>query len=230
MIHTYSLVHDDLPAMDDDDLRRGLPTCHRKFGEAMAILVGDGLQALAFQVLASEYPPRVAASACRELAIAAGPVGMVGGQVDDLSWEGRIDAGRNIDPDIDHLERIHLRKTGALFGACLRIGQIVAEMAPPDGVDIAKRRCLDDYGRCLGLLFQITDDLLDANGSEAATGKRVGKDAARGKLTYPGLLGIDESRRRAESVAAGAIAAIQPLGANADPLGNLVVALISRDR
>src|SRR5439155_9895584 len=157
MIHTYSLIHDDLPAMDDDDLRRGLPTCHKRFGEALAILAGDALQALAFQVLAEGYPPATAAACCRELAHAAGAAGMVGGQVEDLAWEKR---GGTL-PD---LENIHGRKTGALFRACLRLGAWAAlgEQAGGPPVDLLDR--LDGYGRCFGLAFQITDDLLDVEG------------------------------------------------------------------
>jgi geranylgeranyl diphosphate synthase type II len=227
MIHAYSLIHDDLPAMDDDDLRRGRPTCHKVYGEAMAILAGDALQALAFQVLAEGYAPGTAAACCRELARAVGAAGMVGGQVDDLSWEtAAADApGR----DLDELERVHLRKTGALIRACLRLGAIAAH-APSGDVPAELLRRLDDYGRCLGLAFQIVDDLLDVEGHADQTGKRVGKDAARGKLTYPGFLGVEESRRRAERLGQEARDAVAPLGPAALRLTELVAFVLERDR
>lgn len=218
MVHTYSLVHDDLPAMDDDDLRRGRPTCHKAYGEAMAILAGDALLTLAFQVLAEKYPGDIAAACCRELALGAGAGGMVGGQALDLFWENRHDGG------IQELESVHAGKTGALFRACLRIGGRVALAKEPV---IA---ALDEFGRCFGLMFQVTDDLLDVNGSSATAGKRVGKDADRGKLTYPGLLGVDESRRRAEDLCAQAVTAVEPLGPAAVPLRDLARTVCTRDR
>jgi geranylgeranyl diphosphate synthase type II len=223
MVHTYSLIHDDLPAMDDDDLRRGQPTCHKQFGEALAILAGDALLTLAFQVLAEGYPPATAAACCRELARGAGAAGMVGGQVDDLAWERK----GGILADLEHL---HARKTGALFRACLRLGVLAAngeKQAPPDSGVMEE---LDAYGRCFGLLFQITDDLLDVEGSAGATGKRVGKDAARGKLTYPGFLGVAESRRRAEQLGREAQAHLLPLGRDGERLASLVRLILERNR
>src|SRR5262245_2471938 len=190
MVHVYSLIHDDLPAMDDDDLLRGLPTCHKKFSEATAILAGDALLTLAFQVLAEAYPSATGAACCADLARAAGAAGMVGGQADDLSWEGG-------ERTLAELEFLHARKTGALIGSCLRLGARVAYARHPGGVPRTVLELLDGYGRALGLAFQITDDLLDVTGAAEEVGKRVGKDAARGKLTYPGLLGVEESRRRA---------------------------------
>src|SRR5438105_3051553 len=184
LVHTYSLIHDDLPALDNDDLRRGRPTCHKVFGEAMAILAGDALLTLAFEVLADRYPPAIAAGCCLELARGAGARGMVGGQVLDLAWEKRSDGA------IDDLEAVHAGKTGALFRAALKIGGIVADASA------AKVVALDRFGRAFGLMFQITDDLLDVEGDAGRAGKRLGKDARRGKLTYPGLLGLDESRRK----------------------------------
>jgi geranylgeranyl diphosphate synthase type II len=223
MIHTYSLIHDDLPAMDDDDLRRGLPTCHKKFGEALAILAGDALLTMAFLALAEGYPPATAVACCRELARGAGACGMVGGQVDDLAWEKR--GGSLAD-----LEALHARKTGALFRACLRLGALAAQGERPGGPDPTLIEALDGYGRCFGLAFQITDDLLDVESSAERAGKRVGKDAARGKLTYPGFLGAAESRGRAERLCREAEEQLRPLGVAGDRLAALVGMVRARDR
>jgi geranylgeranyl diphosphate synthase type II len=229
MVHAYSLIHDDLPAMDDDDLRRGQPTCHKKFGEALAILAGDALLTLAFQVLAEGYPPAAASSCCRELARAAGAAGMVGGQADDLAWE-RADAAQAGRPRTAlGLEDLHARKTGALIRASLRLGALAAH-ARRDGPPPELLERLDAYGRCLGLAFQITDDLLDVEGDAEQTGKRVGKDAARGKLTYPGFLGVPESRRRAERLGREAREQVRPLGPAAGRLLALVELVLDRDR
>jgi geranylgeranyl diphosphate synthase type II len=240
MIHTYSLIHDDLPAMDDDDLRRGVPTCHKKFGEALAILAGDALLTLAFQVLAQDYAPRTAAACCLALAQGSGAVGMVGGQVEDLAWERANESTRAAkDPlfprteqphTLEALEHIHRHKTGALFRACLKLGVLAVQGerdAGPDG-DLLDR--LDTYARCFGLVFQITDDLIDVEGNVANTGKQVGKDAARGKLTYPGLLGIEDSRQRARDLARHAADAIAPLGMGKEPLLALMDYVLTRDR
>jgi geranylgeranyl diphosphate synthase type II len=226
MIHAYSLIHDDLPAMDDDDLRRGQPTCHKKFGEAMAILAGDALQALAFQLLTDGYPAPTAAACCRELAHGAGAAGMVGGQVDDLAWESDTPGERTL----EGLEQLHLRKTGALFRAALRMGVWVAHANHSTSPNPDMMRRFDAYGRCLGLAFQITDDLLDVEGDAGQTGKRVQKDAARGKLTYPGFLGAAESRRRAERLCREAREHMQPLGAAANRMLALVSYVLERDR
>jgi len=220
MVHTYSLIHDDLPAMDDDDLRRGRPTNHKVYGEALAILAGDALLALAFELLASRVtPPTVAAACCQALAKAAGPAALVGGQADDLAAEVQAS-----DSPLQALESIHLRKTGAMLCVSLRLGGLVAG-ATPGQLDK-----LDAYGRRLGLAFQIMDDLLDVRGEEAATGKRVGKDSGRGKLTYPGLLGADESRRRAQTLIAEACAELSSFGAAADGLDALARYVLERDR
>jgi geranylgeranyl diphosphate synthase type II len=226
MIHTYSLIHDDLPAMDDDDLRRGQPTCHRKFGEALAILAGDALLTLAFQVLAEGYPPATAASCCRVLARGAGAAGMVGGQVQDLASENDQDRHRTLEA----LESIHAHKTGALFRACLRLGVYGAQGERPGGPEAEILRGLDRFGRCFGMVFQITDDLLDVEGTAQDTGKRVGKDAARGKLTYPGLLGIAESRQRACQFAQEGGDHLRPLGARAVRLSALLAWVLSRKK
>jgi geranylgeranyl diphosphate synthase type II len=223
MVHTYSLIHDDLPAMDDDDLRRGLPTCHKKFGEALAILAGDALLTLAFGVLAEAYPPGIAAPCVRELARGAGAAGMVGGQVDDLAEEKAGTNGRLTD-----LERIHAHKTGALFRACLRIGYWIARGEQDSDVRILEG--LDGYGRCFGQAFQITDDLLDVESTQELTGKRVGKDAAKGKLTYPGLIGIEASRKKAQEQAEQAVRHLSPLGRSGEKLALLVQWIVKRDR
>jgi geranylgeranyl diphosphate synthase, type II len=222
MIHCYSLVHDDLPEMDDDDLRRGRPTCHKVYGEANAILVGDALQALAFETLARGLrPAEVAVQCIAALAEAAGAAELVGGQADDLATtkEGSIGAASTL----EELEAIHERKTGAMFVVSLRLGAIVA------GGNRKQQEQLEDYGRKLGLAFQIADDLLDVEGSEAKTGKRVGKDSHRGKLTFPSLLGSEESRRRAEQLIDEACAAIAPLGAAAERLTALARYVLERN-
>ncbi len=187
-LHTYSLIHDDLPAMDDDDLRRGKPTCHVAFGEAHAILAGDGLQAEAFAVLASDasMPAEARVEAISLLAEASGWRGMVGGQALDLEGEGLETYG------LDHLKTIHRLKTGALLRASLEIGAVLG------GADGALREALRSAGAWLGLAFQIQDDILDATATEADLGKRAGKDAGRGKITYPSLLGLDGARKALE--------------------------------
>lgn len=226
MIHAYSLVHDDLPAMDDDDLRRGRPTCHRAFDEATAILCGDALQPLAFEVLAGGLPPHVAGRACLLLARAAGPEALVGGQVDDLAlergWTAPMDTAAPA-ATTTWMERIHRRKTGALFRAALGLGGLAVE------ADDAALATLDRYGRAFGLCFQIADDLLDAEGDEAAVGKRVGKDAGRGKLTYPTVLGLEEARERAVCLAQEAAAAAADLGDAAVELAALAHWIVTRD-
>jgi geranylgeranyl diphosphate synthase type II len=242
MVHTYSLVHDDLPAMDDDDLRRGLPTCHKKYGEALAILAGDALLTLAFEVVGRGYGPRTAAVSVVELAAGAGAAGMVGGQVLDLAAEGRLSptlppvgegaGGRGRfgpgEGSVGLLEAIHRRKTGALFRAAVRLGVYAAQGERPAGADPATLAAAADYADALGLLFQVTDDLLDAEGCATKAGKRVGKDAGRGKLTYPGLLGVEESRRRAADLGREAVAAAGRL--KSGPLARLAEYVVERDR
>jgi geranylgeranyl diphosphate synthase type II len=219
LVHTYSLIHDDLPAMDDDDLRRGRPTCHKAFDEATAILAGDGLLTLAFEVIARHTHPAEAAAACvRALAEGAGPAGMVGGQMADLQAEGRTDG------TVAALEAIHRRKTGALLRAALRMGALAAG-APEPVV-----RALDAYGVGVGLAFQIVDDLLDVHGDEVKLGKRVGKDSGLGKWTYPGFLGVEGSRQRARQSAEEAVAALASLGDRGARLKALALGLLERDR
>lgn len=233
LVHCYSLVHDDLPAMDDDELRRGRPTCHKKFGEALAILAGDALLTLAFDVMARQIrPSELAVASCRELAAAAGACGMVGGQTDDMSFE----AGTAVPSDlpesgspsrkqpIDMLESMHARKTGALLRACLRLGGLAATASTDE------MHALDLYGQRIGLLFQITDDLLDVQGTESVAGKRVGKDQGRGKLTFPQFLGTDASRRRARLLFDEASAAVVPLGRRGELLVELARSILERDR
>ncbi len=227
MVHAYSLIHDDLPAMDDDDLRRGRPTVHKRFGEALAILTGDALLTLAFQTLAEEYSSTVGAGCCLELARAAGACGMVGGQVDDLMWEGKV-AGPARVPTVEALQTIHAAKTGALFRACLRMGWLVARGTERDDDLFPELQALDEYSHCFGLVFQITDDLLDVEGDVVTTGKRVGKDAARGKLTYPGLLGTASSREQASRLAEQARMAIRCLGEAGAGLAWMIDMLLTR--
>jgi geranylgeranyl diphosphate synthase type II len=223
MVHAYSLVHDDLPAMDDDDLRRGRPTCHKVFGEAVAILVGDALLARAFEVLASEVqPPATAVRCCNVLSHAAGATALVGGQAADL--QGIEQPGEGIQAALFDLESIHRRKTGALFVASLELGGLVG------GADAEQQMALATYGRKLGLAFQITDDLLDVSGNQAAVGKRVAKDEKRGKLTFPALLGADESRHRAQQLIEEACAMIELFGPRAQPLQALARFVASRER
>ncbi len=229
MIHTYSLIHDDLPAMDDDDLRRGRATCHRAFDEATAILAGDGLLTLAFELVARELEPAAAIRCVRILAEAAGPSGMVAGQMADLQAEGRTETGGDgeateVPETLAALEAIHRRKTGALLRAPLRMGGVIAG-APDRFID-----ALDRYGKAVGLAFQIVDDLLDVRGDETKLGKRVGKDSELGKWTYPRFLGIDGSCRRARQLADEAVAALEPLGSGGDYLRSLALALLERDR
>jgi geranylgeranyl diphosphate synthase type II len=217
MIHAYSLIHDDLPAMDDDDMRRGRPSCHAKFGEATAILAGDGLLAQAFQTLADELPAEKAAKCIAILAKAAGPTALVGGQMADLEQESSEFNGDEV-----LLRAIHRRKTGALFLASIQMGGVISSAGSEQ---IEK---LETYGKNIGLVFQITDDLLDWQGEEAAMGKRVGKDEAKGKLTFPGLLGTDASKSEAARLTETAIAAIAELGDKSAPLVSLANYVLER--
>ena len=219
MIHAYSLIHDDLPCMDDDDLRRGRPTCHKAFDEATAVLAGDALLTYAFEVVARYVQPAAAAVGCvRELAFAAGPSGMVGGQMADLQAEGRSDGSA------EELEHIHRRKTGALLRASLKMGAITAGASPE------QLEAVDRYGQAVGLAFQIVDDLLDVEGTEEATGKRVGKDQGLNKWTYPRFWGVEGSRAKALLLADQAARALEPLGERGSALRALAWTLLERDR
>jgi geranylgeranyl diphosphate synthase type II len=217
MVHAYSLIHDDLPAMDNDDLRRGRPTCHKVFGEAMAILAGDALLAAAFESLAKGVrPPALAAECCAVLAEAAGAGQLVGGQADDMAAA--------IDCTLEALESMHGRKTGAMIAASLVLGAMTAGADPP------RINALADYGRRLGLAFQIVDDLLDVRGDEQAVGKRLQKDAREGKRTFPALIGVDASVRRAEQLVREACAALEPFGPEANDLRALAGYVLERNR
>ena len=219
LIHTYSLVHDDLPAMDDDDLRRGRPTCHVKFGEAAAVLAGDALQALAFQSIAEDesLDASLRVRLVSELARAAGtPEGMVAGQAHDLAAETRADVGAA------ELELIHRRKTGALIAAAARAGALVAGASPRE-LD-----ALTEYARDLGLLFQITDDLLDVTATAHDLGKTPGKDARSQKATYPALHGLEAARARAAEVYADACAALDATGRPTALLRSLARLILER--
>lgn len=218
MIHTYSLIHDDLPAMDDDDLRRGRPTCHKVYGEASAILAGDALLAYAFEVISkTEAPGACVARCCGELAHAAGPAQLVGGQASDLEAEGH-------EGTIEQLESIHRRKTGAMFVISLRLGGLVGEASEE------QLAALTTYGETVGLAFQIVDDLLDCEVSTEEMGKRTQKDAKKGKLTFPRLLGVAESRWRAESLIAKGKSALSPFGRGGERLAELATYILERKR
>jgi geranylgeranyl diphosphate synthase type II len=207
MIHAYSLIHDDLPAMDNDDLRRGQPTCHVKFGEANAILAGDALQALAFQTIAANSPsPTIAADCVRILADAAGCAGMVGGQADDM----REELGFKPPNAEQWLLEIHRRKTGAIIRAALEMGASVA------GANENQRESLKSYGEHFGLAFQITDDLLDCSGNEAEVGKRLRKDSEQNKLSWTVVHGIEKSKSDAAKAVEAAIKSIEQFGNPSD--------------
>ncbi|MCP3979887.1 MAG: polyprenyl synthetase family protein [bacterium] len=221
MLHTYSLVHDDLPAMDDDDLRRGRPTLHKVFGDAVAVLAGDALHTLAFEIL-GRYPERDDRSSYRAdavvtLARAAGVAGMVGGQIADLEAEGRP-------PDGERLRWIHRHKTGALFSASAEIGALAA------GAGLPAREALARFGAAVGLAFQIADDILDETSTAEALGKTPGKDMAVGKATYPALYGLDASRAAAREIIAEGVAGLREHGLISDPLDSLAEAAVARSR
>ncbi|WP_425614551.1 polyprenyl synthetase family protein [Anatilimnocola sp. NA78] len=216
-IHTYSLIHDDLPAMDNDELRRGLPTCHVAYGEATAILAGDALLAQAFELIARDIqPPAVAAKCVLELAVAAGAGNLVGGQQDDLHPQ-------HLAQNLAGLERIHRRKTGAMIEVSLRLGGLIA------GANQEQLQGLSQYGQCLGLAFQIVDDLLDLGGDESKMGKKTRKDSDAGKLTYPGLIGEDASRERASRLIAEARQAVAVFAPRATHLEALARYVLERN-
>ncbi len=220
LVHTYSLIHDDLPALDNDDFRRGLPTCHKQFGEALAILAGDALLTLAFEVLAAAegVPLERRAPLVAELARAAGAVGgMIAGQVEDLAGQGQA-------PSAELLERIHRAKTGALLMASVRMGGIAA------GASQEQLAVLTRYGRHIGLAFQIVDDLLDVEQSSADLGKTAGKDARQGKITFPSVYGLAESHRMAEAEAARARGALDGFGERAAGLRELADFIVRRKK
>jgi geranylgeranyl pyrophosphate synthase len=218
MVHTYSLIHDDLPAMDDDDYRRGRLTSHKKFDEATAILVGDALLTLAFELLAREIDkPNVAVRLIGELAEAAGPVGMVAGQMADLK-------AANYRADEELLKRIHTNKTAKMFRCAAAMGGICG------GANQRQLERLREYGLKIGLGFQIADDILDVCGTSRQLGKTSGKDARQGKATYPAVVGLDKSRKLAKKLADEAIETLKPFGSKADVLRNLAKSLLNRTR
>jgi geranylgeranyl diphosphate synthase type II len=219
LIHTYSLIHDDLPAMDNDDFRRGRPTSHKVFGEAMAILAGDGLLTHAFRLIADNWRPGMDAAVLRDVLVdvadAAGTDGMVGGQVADLEAEGR-----RIGADL--LDYIHLHKTAALIRTSIRVG------ARLSGATAVQLQALSVAGADLGLAFQIVDDILDVTGTTEQLGKTAGKDQAQQKATYPAIHGLDASRARAKGLVDEALGALAPLGPPADPLRALAQFILER--
>jgi len=218
LVHTYSLIHDDLPALDNDDFRRGKPTCHKVYGEAMAILAGDALLTLAFQVLSDEKTRRDASQVrlVAELATAAGTVnGMIGGQVADLEAEGKaVDGAR--------LDYIHRSKTGALIGASVRMGGIYAD------ADAEQLAALGRYGEHIGLAFQIVDDILDVVGNSESLGKTAGKDAAQRKATFPALYGLEASRERAQEHFQQATEALEVFGEHGLRLRQIAEKIVQR--
>lgn len=217
-VHAFSLVHDDLPAMDNDDFRRGRPTCHKAYGEAIAILAGDGLLALAFQILASGIPdPSRAVAAVDELARGTGWAGMIGGQTNDILGEKRP-------PDLAFTEQIHRCKTARLFMSAGRLGALSA------GATAEQTKALGDYGHHLGRAFQIADDLLDVTGTAENMGKAVAKDAEAGKQTYPAAIGLTASRQSAQDAAAAAVQALEVFGPAADDLRALARFVVERQK
>jgi geranylgeranyl diphosphate synthase type II len=221
LVHVYSLVHDDLPAMDDDALRRGRATCHIEFDEATAILAGDSLQMLAIELLCDSLPADQALECCRILSKAAGRSNLVGGQADDLAAEGRWDIPQPL-PPLEFLQGIHRRKTSALIEASLQLGGVAG------GATLDHLKRLAEYGRCIGLAFQIVDDCLDLESTPEQMGKMTGKDSAAGKLTYPGLLGLAESRKLAQQLIREACEQIAVFNEPGQPLARLAKFVVDR--
>ena len=220
LIHTYSLIHDDLPAMDDDDFRRGRPTCHKVYGEAVAILAGDGLLNRAFEVLSDPrrtkaLPANRLLAIIREISAASGVLGMVGGQVVDMESEGR-------EIDFPTLEYIHTHKTGALIRASVRVGALYAK------ANEKRLKALTRYGELAGLSFQIVDDILDITGKREEIGKNIGGDLKKGKRTFPSFFGLEGSRLRAKEVGDKAIDALRDFDHRADPLRELAKYIVNR--
>ncbi len=222
LMHAYSLVHDDLPAMDDDDLRRGRPTCHKAFDEATAILAGDALQTLAFRVLCDDPSLKVAhadrVKMVSALALAAGSRGMAGGQAMDMMANDQ-------DTDLAQLENLHIHKTGALILASARLGALAAGAASS-----AEASALEHYAKCIGLAFQVRDDILDVEGETDTLGKTRGKDVAANKATYPALIGLDAAREMAQTLVAEALDSLARFSEDADPLRALARFITERER
>ena len=218
MVHTYSLIHDDLPAMDDDDMRRGRPSCHKQFDEATAILAGDGLLTLAFEILATEIKDSdKAIRMVRTLTEAAGPGGMIAGQVADMN-------SPHANGSMERLQYIHLNKTAEMFAASTALGAIAG------GATEKQLDAMIEYGMKIGLGFQISDDLLDITASTEQLGKTAGKDAEQGKLTYPALVGEEKSREIFENLTCEAVCAMQNFGGEADVLRQLAMELLNRTK
>jgi len=223
MIHTYSLIHDDLPAIDNDDYRRGKPTCHKVFGEAIAILAGDGLLTEAFRLMTNQ-PARdrrsrdggVIIELVNEVARAAGVLGMVGGQVADVESEGKA-------VNLPTVQYIHARKTGAMIAASVRVG---AKWGGAQGEILDALTC---YGESLGLAFQIVDDILNVEGEAALLGKKTGSDLSRGKATYPSVLGVEESKKKGRELVEISVDALKQFGPEADPLREIARFIAARD-
>lgn len=222
LMHAYSLIHDDLPAMDDDHLRRGRPTCHCVYGDAVAILAGDALQPLSFEILASDptivAPPQQRLNMIKLLAHATGSLGMVGGQAIDIASSGGVQG-------IDELAQMHRMKTGALIDAAIQLGAHAGTVLPTP----AQLDALKHYGADLGLAFQIQDDILDIEGDTTTLGKPKGSDEAAAKSTYPSLLGIEEARKMAAQLHQHAITALAPFGASAELLKRVADFIIQRN-
>jgi geranylgeranyl diphosphate synthase type II len=221
MIHTYSLIHDDLPAMDDDDFRRGNPTNHKVFGEAIAILAGDALLTQAFiamsdPALAGKVPPAALVAVINEIGRCAGSFGMVGGQVVDMESEGKSDI------DLPTVQYIHTHKTGALIKASVKAGALLG------GADDAELAALTSYGEVVGLAFQIADDILDIEGTTEQIGKDAGSDEARGKATYPALVGLSESKKRAGELVGMALDVLAGFDGKAEPLREIARYIVAR--
>ncbi|MBC8103546.1 MAG: polyprenyl synthetase family protein [Cytophagales bacterium] len=220
MVHTFSLIHDDLPAIDDDDYRRGLLTSHKKFGEAIAILAGDALHTLAFTTIAMHQQaaqPTVIIEVIRRLALASGTLGMVGGQVDDIASEGKA-----ISAEV--LRSIHARKTGALLNAAIETGALLANASEADLVSLQR------FGEQVGLAFQIVDDILDVTSDDATLGKPTGSDEKNDKATYPKLFGLEASIGFAREASDAAIAAIRSFGPAAEPLRCFARFIVDREK
>ena len=222
LIHTYSLIHDDLPLMDDDDLRRGKPTNHKVFGEAIALLAGDGLLTQAFSVMTSpeisdRIPPQTLLRAIRLIARAAGPEGMVGGQAVDIQWEGK-------EAEFSVVKFMHAHKTGAMITASVASGAILG------GADESRLRAITSYGEKIGLAFQISDDILDIEGDSETMGKRAGADEEKGKMTYPAVLGLDKSKIIQLDLIQEALQELQEFDGRAEPLRRVAHYIIERKK
>lgn len=217
MIHTFSLIHDDLPALDNDDLRRGLPTCHIKYGEALAILAGDALQALAFEVVARSLDALPERTVEILLMLGEACTHMVSGQTNDIAAEGRTDVS------LKELRHIHERKTGALLHASLCVGACAAGATSP------QMQAISHYGKNIGIAFQIVDDILDVTGDDATLGKPAGSDLKHDKATYPKLVGLDESKRLARAAEQEALKALEIFGESAEPLREIARYIVERN-